>query len=112
MGDVTLPNSSGSLTTYLKTPPMLKPLSNSTNGGGVPLQESRLMPDECCRYDVIIISKIMEPAYANAGSCRQTKLQKPMECADKPSWNGDGRVCFPPIGPMIVEWWCSRHPMS
>ncbi len=70
------------------------------------------MPDECCLYDVITISKIMQPGYANAVCCRRMKPRKPMECADKRSWNGDGRVCFPSIGPMIVGWWFSRRPMS
>src|SRR5947207_11040610 len=54
----------------------------------------------------------MEPGYANAVCCRRTKPRKLTEYADKRSWTGDGRVCFPPIGPMIVGWWFSRLPMS
>src|SRR2546430_1501724 len=54
----------------------------------------------------------MEPVCANVDSYPLMRRPLPMECVDKPLWTRDARVCFPPLGPMIVGWWFSHLPMS
>src|SRR6266487_247720 len=54
----------------------------------------------------------MGPACANVGSYPPMRPPKPMECADKPSWTGDGQVCFPCIGPMTMGWLSLNRPMN